>query len=190
MPPMVVIFEFKNSFIQRFLFQCTANTELSLITVLFVDNQPNTNKFLQTLYKITITISDAIFLSMFYEVIERVCEGETMISPDTIYASVSILPYLDKLVFKEENIIDNVDSYEAIELFDDINEMVHKYIRKIIPVELVNELIECVLENKVIIDNLHQSGYYVVKALSRSIIAYGNPNRNDAVYTYWEMHLW
>jgi hypothetical protein len=184
----VVAFEFKNSLIQRFMQQCSASLELSFFTQLATNNISNMYKKAITDSLVSAVISEAIFLAMFYEVLNKIYEGQTIIDTDDIYAVISPQSYLDKQIFQEKYIIDDVTSYESVKFFDDLNELIYTRLARIVPVNFVIELIDCVLDNKPTIDYLQQSGYYVTNSLSRCVISYRSFTGVDAVYTQWAQY--
>jgi hypothetical protein len=184
----VVAFEFKNYFIQRFMKQCSASLELSFFTQLTTSSISNMYKKAITDSLVASVVSEAIFLSLFYETLERVCEGQTFIDTDDIYATASPQSYLDKQLFEEKQIIDDVTSYESDKFFNDLNELIYTRLSRIVPSHFVTELIECILDNKPTIDYLQHNGYYVTNSLSRTVISYRSFTGVDAVYTQWAQY--
>lgn len=187
MSRVVVVFELKNRFIERFIRRCILNMEISFYAELLPNVQSDTynNIFLENF--LSVNISEAIFLSMFYNIVMNVYEGKTLINFDEIYKNTIIEPFLDKIAFKNKGIIDNVDSDEAYKLFNDINEILHCGIKIIVPPSFINEFIDCILDNKLVIDNLRDNGYHLV--VKRSvIISYGNISDINSVYTYWNKY--
>jgi hypothetical protein len=161
--------------------------EISFYAELLPNVQSDTynNIFLENF--LSVNISEAIFLSMFYNIVMNVYEGKTLINFDEIYKNTIIEPFLDKIAFKNKGIIDNVDSDEAYKLFNDINEILHCGIKIIVPPSFINEFIDCILDNKLVIDNLRDNGYHLV--VKRSvIISYGNISDINSVYTYWNKY--
>jgi len=167
------------------MYKCTVNLELSLFTKILMNNLLSNNENTMKDYLISTVISEAIFLALFYDVIQRVYEGETLIDPYKVFITASPQFYIDKQIFKERHIIDDVDSYEAYEFFNELNYAIRGNIPNVVPIAFVNELIKNVLENKPIIDYMHQSNYYIIQSLSRCIISSNNFTRVDAVYTHW-----
>jgi hypothetical protein len=168
--------------------QCSASLELSFFTQLTTNNISNVYKKAITDSLVAAVVSEAIFLALFYEILERVCEGQTFIDTDDIYATASPQSYLDKQLFEEKQIIDDVTSYESDKFFNDLNELIYTRLSRIAPSHFVTELIECVLDNKPTIDYLQQNGHYIINSLSRTIISYRSFTGIDAVYTQWAQY--